>query len=43
MPWVELPPGIPAFENYYDAKELLPPDRYARLAALAEQRSSSQG
>jgi hypothetical protein len=35
MPWVALPEGIPAFEVYYDAAELLPPDRFARLKTLA--------
>jgi hypothetical protein len=35
MPWVTLPAGIPHFERTYDAKDLLPPDRFARLAAMA--------
>ncbi len=43
MPWVVLPEGIPAFEKYYDAQELLPPERYARLAALAERRGAGEG
>jgi hypothetical protein len=43
MPWVELPVGIPAFENYYDPRELLPPERFARLAALVERRSAGEG
>jgi len=35
MPWVALPEGIPRFEAYYRPAELLPPDRHARLVALA--------
>ncbi len=35
MEWVALPPDIPAFEGYYNPAELLPPDRFARLKALA--------
>jgi hypothetical protein len=35
MEWVALPPGIPAFEAYYNPAELLPSDRFARLKALA--------
>ncbi len=36
MPWVALPEGIPAFENYYDFREVLAPDKQERLFALAE-------
>jgi hypothetical protein len=43
MPWVALPDGIPAFEKYYDPRELLPPERYARLAALVERRNAGEG
>jgi hypothetical protein len=35
QPWVTLPEGIPAFEQGYKAKELLPPERFARLMELA--------
>jgi len=31
LPWVTLPPGVPAFEAYYDSKTLWPPR--ASLAA----------
>lgn len=36
MPWVTLPEGIPHFETFYNPAELLPPDRFARMKALAE-------
>jgi hypothetical protein len=36
MPWVALPEGIPAFEQYYNPKELFSPDSFARLIALVE-------
>ncbi len=36
MPWVALPEGIPAFETYYDFREVLAPDKQERLFALAE-------
>jgi len=39
MPWVTLPEGIPAFEGPYNPAELLPPERFARLKALIEQRA----
>ncbi|MDE2596462.1 MAG: GFA family protein [Sphingomonadales bacterium] len=35
MPWVALPAGVPAFETTYDFREVLPPERLARLAALS--------
>ncbi|MBP6031429.1 MAG: GFA family protein [Sphingobium sp.] len=35
MEWTQLPPDIPAFEAYYNPSELLPPERIARLKALA--------
>jgi len=35
MPWVSLPDDIPCFEGYYKAADVLPPDRFARLKALA--------
>lgn len=36
MPWVTLPEGIPQFETTYNPAELLPPERFQRLAALIE-------
>ncbi len=36
MPWVTLPEGIPHFETYYDHAKILPPERFARLAALVK-------
>ena len=36
LPWVVLPEGAPAFEEYYDARALWPPESLARRkAALA--------
>lgn len=35
MEWTALPEGIPAFEAYYSPAEVLPPERFARLKALA--------
>ena len=43
MPWVALPEGIPAFETVYNQFELLPPERVARLMALAERRKAGEG
>jgi hypothetical protein len=34
QPWVALPEGVPAFEGYYDASTLWPPEMLARRAAL---------
>ena len=34
QPWVTLPPDVPAFEAYYDAKKLWPPDSLARRKAV---------
>lgn len=42
MPWVTLPEGIPHFENYYDAAELLPPERFARLADMVRRREAGE-
>lgn len=36
MPWVTPPTGIPGFEGAYNPAELLPPERFARLKALAQ-------
>ncbi len=33
QPWVVLPPGIPAFEGYYDRNELWPEESLARRRA----------
>jgi hypothetical protein len=33
--WVELPEAVPAFEVFYDMKELWPPESLARVEALA--------
>ncbi|HJU87544.1 MAG TPA: GFA family protein [Gemmatimonadota bacterium] len=34
LPWVALPTAVPAFEEYYDAKTLWPPESLARRKAL---------
>ncbi len=34
QPWVVLPPGTPAFEEYYDRNELWPEETLARRRAL---------
>jgi hypothetical protein len=39
QPWVILPPGAPAFREYYDRKEVWPPDSLARRAALLSART----
>ena len=39
QPWVQLPPGVPAFEVYYDTKLLWPPESLARRAALFNKQS----
>ena len=43
MPWVALPPGIPAFERAYDLAEILSPERVARMRALMERRKAGEG
>ena len=35
MPWVALPEAIPAFEQGYDFRQVLPPDRLDRLRATS--------
>lgn len=35
LPWVTLPQGIPAFDAFYDYREVLPPERFERLKALS--------
>lgn len=42
MPWVALPEGIPAFERGYDFREVLLPERLARMGALIERASSQR-
>jgi hypothetical protein len=34
LPWVTLPPSVPAFEIYYDTEALWPAESLARLRAL---------
>jgi hypothetical protein len=34
LPWVALPPDVPAFEAYYDSKSLWPVESLARRRAL---------
>jgi hypothetical protein len=34
LPWVTLPDSVPAFDVYYDTKEVWPPESLERLAAL---------
>jgi hypothetical protein len=34
LPWVALPPSVPAFEVFYDVKALWPEESQARLRAL---------
>jgi hypothetical protein len=34
LPWVALPPGVPAFEAYYGSKSLWPAESLARRRAL---------
>ena len=43
LPWVSLPEGIPAFEQYYDFREVLPTASNDRLMALAERRRAGEG
>ena len=34
LPWVALPPHVPAFEAYYDRNALWPPESLSRRAAI---------
>jgi hypothetical protein len=34
LPWVVLPPGVPAFEEYYDVQKLWPAESLARRRAM---------
>ena len=38
LPWVTLPPAVPAFDVYYDMRSLWPPESLARLDDLFERR-----
>ena len=33
LPWIALPEGVPAFEDYYDSRALWPPESLARRKA----------
>jgi hypothetical protein len=35
LPWVGLPPDVPAFEEYYDAQKLWPAESLARRGAIS--------
>jgi hypothetical protein len=39
-PWAALPEGVPAFDETYRPADLLPPERMARLRALAAKAAS---
>jgi hypothetical protein len=41
QPWVALPPGTPAVEEYYKASEMWPADSLTRRAALFAPRSTA--
>ena len=34
QPWVVIPPGVPAFAEYYDREKLWPPESLARRRAM---------
>jgi hypothetical protein len=38
MSWVTPPQGIPAFETTYDFRQVIPPERVARMQALLDRR-----
>ncbi len=38
QPWVLLPPGVPAFEQYYDRERLWSAESLARRRKMLEQR-----
>ncbi|HEY2372707.1 MAG TPA: GFA family protein [Gaiellaceae bacterium] len=40
VPWIDLPPDVPAVDIYYDRKELWPASSNARIEALIEQRNA---
>lgn len=33
LPWVAIPDGVPAFDVFYDARELCPPESLERIRA----------
>ena len=39
LPWVTLPPEVPAFEVYYDMEKLWPPESLARRKAVLSKTS----
>lgn len=43
MPWVGFPEDIPRFGQTYDPREILPPERMERLAALARRAREASG
>jgi hypothetical protein len=43
LPWVKLPEGVPAFEGFYKAADLLPPERLDRLRAVARKAREARG
>lgn len=40
MPWVAMPEGIPAFEQYYVPNELFAPDKRERMQALVAKKNA---
>jgi hypothetical protein len=40
VPWVELPPNVPAFEIFYDRESLWPAASNARIDALIAQQDA---
>jgi hypothetical protein len=41
QPWVLLPPGVPAVEQYYQASKVWPPESLQRRAALLAARAGA--
>jgi hypothetical protein len=42
LPWVGLPPDAPAFDGYYDSRELWPPASLERLEAILAVRAQRE-
>ncbi len=42
QPWVLLPPGVPAFDAYYQASKVWPPESLARRAAWTAAKAASR-
>jgi hypothetical protein len=40
--WAPLPNGVPAFDSYYNPAQLLPAERFSRLAALLAPRPTAR-